>query len=82
MTRAEVRAALPPISAQLDLVERTYRALAAGRVEAPPKIGVRPRPDTFLHAMPAYLRDDDVTAIKWVSGYPATRRRACRTSTA
>jgi len=70
VTRAEVRAALPPIPAQLDLVERTYRALAAGRVVAPPKIGVHPRPDTFLHAMPAYLRDDDVTAIKWVSGYP------------
>ncbi len=68
--RDEVRALLPPIPAQIDLVERTYRAMADGRVEAPPKIGVHPRPDTFIHAMPAYLADDDVTAIKWVSGYP------------
>jgi len=36
----------------------------------PPKIGVHPRPDAFLHAMPAYLRELDVVAMKWVSGYP------------
>lgn len=36
----------------------------------PPKIGVHPRPDAFLHAMPAYLRTLDVVAMKWVSGYP------------
>jgi ornithine cyclodeaminase/alanine dehydrogenase len=69
--RAEVARLLPTIPAQIDLVERTYRAMAAGRVEVPPKIGIHPRPDTFLHAMPAYLVDDDVAAIKWVSGYPA-----------
>jgi ornithine cyclodeaminase/alanine dehydrogenase len=68
--RTRVRALLPSIPAQIDLVERTYRAMAAGRVEAPPKIGIHPRPDTFIHAMPAYLADDDVAAIKWVSGYP------------
>lgn len=68
--RHEVRAHLPAITDQIDLVERTYRAMAAGRVEAPPKIGIHPRPDTFIHAMPAYLADDDVAAIKWVSGFP------------
>ena len=36
----------------------------------PPKIGVHPRPDAFLHAMPAYLRELDVVAMKWVSGFP------------
>ena len=56
--------------------------MAAGRVELPPKPGIHPRQDAFIHAMPAYLEDTDVAAIKWVAGYPTTRRSACRTSTA
>ncbi|MGH3047698.1 MAG: ornithine cyclodeaminase family protein [Gaiellaceae bacterium] len=75
LAREEVAGLLPDIPAQLDLVETTYRALAAGRVELPPKPGVHPRPDSFVHAMPAYLRDDDVVALKWVAGYPANKER-------
>ena len=75
LSREEVAGLLPPIPEQLDLVEATYRALAAGRVELPPKPGVHPRPDSFVHAMPAYLRDDDVVALKWVAGYPANKER-------
>jgi ornithine cyclodeaminase/alanine dehydrogenase len=75
LAREEVAELLPPAAEQLDLVEETYRAVAAGRVELPPKPGVHPRPDSFIHAMPAYLRDDDVAALKWVSGYPANKAR-------
>lgn len=75
LSRAQVAGLLPAVPDQLDLVERTYRALAAGRVELPPKPGVHPRKDSFLHAMPAYLRDEDVVALKWVGGYPANKAR-------
>jgi alanine dehydrogenase len=75
LARHEVAELLPQAAEQLDLVDATYRALAAGRVELPPKPGVHPRPDSFLHAMPAYLRDDDVVALKWVAGYPANPER-------
>src|SRR5918992_3365994 len=75
LARGEVAQLLPEIPEQLDLVEETYRALAAGRVELPPKPGVHPRKDSFLHAMPAYLRDADVVALKWVAGYPANKAR-------
>ncbi|HEY7003247.1 MAG TPA: hypothetical protein VH281_03110 [Gaiellaceae bacterium] len=75
LTRAEVRDLLPDVSAQLDLVEETYRAVGTGRVELPPKPGIHPRPDSFIHAMPAYLRDEDVAALKWVAGYPANKER-------
>jgi alanine dehydrogenase len=75
LRRSEVAALLPPLREQLDLVERTYRALADGRVELPPKPGVHPRKDSFVHAMPAYLRDDDVVALKWIAGYPANKAR-------
>ena len=70
LTRDEVRHALPSVLDQVDLVEATYRAMARGRVEIPPKPGIHPRPNAFIHAMPAYLHDSDVAALKWVSGYP------------
>ena len=75
LSRAEVAGLLPDVHEQLDLVEHAYRSLAAGRVELPPKPGVHPRKDSFLHAMPAYLRDEDVVALKWVAGYPANKAR-------
>ena len=75
LTREEVSRLLPSVPEQLDLVEQTYRAVGAGRVELPPKPGIHPRPDSFIHAMPAYLRDDDVAALKWVAGYPANKER-------
>jgi ornithine cyclodeaminase/alanine dehydrogenase-like protein (mu-crystallin family) len=75
LSRAEVGELLPEAHEQLDLVEHTYRALAAGRVELPPKPGVHPRKDSFLHAMPAYLLDEDVVTLKWVGGYPANKQR-------
>jgi ornithine cyclodeaminase/alanine dehydrogenase len=75
LRRDEVASLLPPVPEQLDLVEHTYRAVGAGRVELPPKPGVHPRKDSFIHAMPAYLMDEDVAALKWVSGYPANKER-------
>jgi ornithine cyclodeaminase/alanine dehydrogenase-like protein (mu-crystallin family) len=75
LRRDEVALLLPPVAAQLDLVEETYRAVGAGRVELPPKPGVHPRKDSFIHAMPAYLMDEDVAALKWVAGYPANKER-------
>jgi ornithine cyclodeaminase/alanine dehydrogenase len=75
LRRDEVTRLLPPIPEQIDLVEETYRAVGAGRVELPPKPGIHPRKDSFIHAMPAYLRDEDVAALKWVAGYPANKER-------
>lgn len=70
LSRGEVTGLMPSIEEQLNLIERTYQAIALGNVEMPPKPGIHPRKNAFIHAMPAYLGDDDVAAIKWVSGYP------------
>jgi ornithine cyclodeaminase/alanine dehydrogenase len=75
LRRDEVARLLPSVEQQVDLVEQTYRALAAGRVELPPKPGVHPRRDSFVHAMPAYLADEDVVALKWIAGYPGNKAR-------
>ena len=40
----------------------------------PPKIGVHPREDAFIHAMPAYLSEADAVGLKWVAGYPGNQQ--------
>jgi ornithine cyclodeaminase/alanine dehydrogenase len=71
LDRTAVRRLLPSREEQMDRIAEVYVAMSEGRVENPPKMGVHPRPDAFLHAMPAYLEDGDVTALKWVGAYPA-----------
>lgn len=66
---------LPSLDEQLDLVAETYVATARGRVELPPKPGLHPRDDSFLNAMPAWLMDRDVVAVKWVASYAANPSR-------
>jgi alanine dehydrogenase len=75
LPRAEVEELLPPLADQLELVEGTYLAMGDGGVELPPKPGIHPRPNAFIHAMPAYLRGQDVAAVKWIAGYRANKAR-------
>lgn len=59
----------------IDIVERVFKEKGAGRVEMPPKPGIHPLPDSFIHAMPAYIPALDAAALKWVSGYPQNPSR-------
>jgi len=56
-------------------VENSFRAKARGEAEMPPKPGIHPGPDSFIHAMPAYLPKMRAAGIKWISGYPENYRR-------
>ncbi len=42
----------------------------------PPKPGLHPRPDCFIHAMPAYLSEVEAAGLKWVAGFPPNREKA------
>jgi len=57
----------------IDLVERALLEHGKGRVENPPKPGIHAKPNSFIHAMPAYFMDLGIGGIKWVSGYPDNR---------
>lgn len=70
LTRSDVASLLPDWHAMIDVVQQTYVAMSHGDVEMPPKPGIHPRKDAFIHAMPAYLANSDVAAMKWVAGYP------------
>ena len=51
-------------------LEAAFAAKGRGEVEMPPKPGIHPRPDSFIHAMPAYVRSSDIAGLKWISGFP------------
>ena len=53
----------------VDVLDDAFRQKAHGLVQNPPKPAVRPRPDAFINAMPAYLGGSDRVGIKWVAGY-------------
>jgi ornithine cyclodeaminase/alanine dehydrogenase-like protein (mu-crystallin family) len=54
----------------IDALEVAFREKGEGRVEMPPKPGIHPKPDAFIHAMPAYIPALKSAGLKWVSGFP------------
>lgn len=54
----------------IDRVELALREHGEKTVENPPKPGVHSKSNSFIHAMPAYLKKMNAMGIKWVSGYP------------
>ena len=70
LSRADVEAVdlpMPDIIAALDAM---FVEKGQGTVEMPPKPGIHPRKDAFIHAMPAYIPSLSAAGIKWISGYP------------
>lgn len=60
----------------LEAVEAGWKKRGEGLVELPPKIGVHPRHDAYMHAMPCWVGGDvDMAGIKWVCGYPTNLER-------
>jgi alanine dehydrogenase len=50
ISRADVERVALDMPTILDLLEKTFREKAAGRVEMPPKPGIHTRPEAFIHA--------------------------------
>lgn len=75
LSAGDVDACLPSVERRIDLAAEALGALARGGAEMPPKIGVHPRPDSLLHAMPAWLREDDLVGLKWVAAFPRNKSR-------
>lgn len=59
----------------IDALDAAFREHWRGRVEMPPKPGVHPRPDAFIHAMPAYIPALKAVGLKWVAGFPENKAR-------
>lgn len=60
----------------MDAVESGFAALGRDEVEMPAKIGIHPREDCFVHAMPCHIGGDiDQSGVKCVSGYPRNQKK-------
>jgi ornithine cyclodeaminase/alanine dehydrogenase-like protein (mu-crystallin family) len=59
----------------IKVIEEALKAHALAKVEMPPKPGIHPRKDSFIHAMPAFIKTNGACGIKWVSGYPGNREK-------
>jgi ornithine cyclodeaminase/alanine dehydrogenase-like protein (mu-crystallin family) len=70
LSRADVEGLEMSMREVLDALDLGFAAKGRGNTEMPPKPGIHPRPDCFIHAMPAYVRELEVAGLKWVSGYP------------
>lgn len=75
LSRADVEAAGVSMQEIVDALAIAFREKGEGRVEMPPKPGIHPRPDAFLHAMPAWIPALASAGIKWVSGFPANQAK-------
>ena len=75
LNRGDIEKLEIPIEEVIRIVENAFREKAAGRIEMPPKPGIHPKENAFIHAMPAYLPGMQAAGIKWVSGYPENTKR-------
>ena len=71
LSQEDVIALNIPLAEVSQAVERALIEHANKSIEMPPKPGIHPSyENTFIHAMPAYLKEMDICGIKWVSGFP------------
>ena len=70
LSRADVEAVDLPMPDIIAALEAMFIEKGRGKVEMPPKPGIHPRKDAFIHAMPAYIPSLSAAGMKWVSGYP------------
>lgn len=75
LSRSDVESLGISLREVIDAVEFAFREKGLGRFEMPPKPGVYPRKDSFIHAMPSYMPGIDYAGLKWIAGYPENRRK-------
>ncbi len=75
LSRDDVEATQLPMPEIIHALEAMFREKGNGQVQMPPKPGIHPRPDAFIHAMPAYIPSIGAAGLKWVSGYPGNQAR-------
>ena len=75
LSRQDVGSLAIPMDEIIQAVEAALREKGLGTADMPPKPGVHPQTDAFIHAMPAYLKGMGAAGLKWVSGFPQNLER-------
>jgi len=75
LSRADVEVVALDLPTIIQRLEEAFREKSQGKVEMPPKPGIHPGADNFIHAMPAYIPALRSAGIKWVAGFPENAKR-------
>jgi ornithine cyclodeaminase/alanine dehydrogenase-like protein (mu-crystallin family) len=75
LSRADVEKIALPMTEIIASLEHMFREKGLGKTEMPPKPGIHPLPDSFIHAMPAYIPSLRSAGMKWVSGFPGNQKK-------
>lgn len=75
LSRKDVETAGMSMAEIIGSLDQMFKEKGEGKTEMPPKPGIHPRPDSFIHAMPAYIPSLESAGMKWVSGYPENQRK-------
>jgi ornithine cyclodeaminase/alanine dehydrogenase len=70
LSNADIETINLPMVDVIACVEQAFRDKGERHYEMPPKPGIHPKADAFIHAMPAYLPKMRAAGIKWISGFP------------
>ncbi|MCP3468001.1 ornithine cyclodeaminase family protein [Bradyrhizobium sp. CCGUVB23] len=69
LSRNDVARTDLPLASTLEFIEETLRDHGSGAFENPPKIGIHPTRDAFIHAMAGWLPKQRRAGLKWVASY-------------
>jgi len=75
LSRKDIETINLPMRDIIGALDAMFREKGEGKVEMPPKPGIHPLPDAFIHAMPAYIPSLRSAGMKWVSGYPQNQAK-------
>jgi len=75
LSRSDVESLAISMDEVISAVEGALLEKGRGSAEMPPKPGIHPLPDAFIHAMPAFLGEAGGAGMKWVSGFPQNLER-------
>lgn len=70
LSRSDVESIGLSMSEIIEGVDAMFKEKGAGRVEMPPKPGIHPMKDAFIHAMPAFIPASGAAGMKWIAGFP------------
>lgn len=75
LSRNDVEKINLPMAEIIEALDQMFVEKGKGKAEMPPKPGIHPRLNAFLHAMPAYIPSLESAGVKWVSGYPENQKK-------
>ena len=73
LSRKDIEQLGVSIADVIEWIEELFRIKK--ECELPPKIGIHTRPNSFIHAMPAWVPPLKATGLKWIAGYLNNRER-------